>query len=387
MVIHVSFSRIKVAVVGGGVIGVSTAQHLARAGADVILLTESALTSGASGRSLSWLNSAGMWREPYHRLRMAGIDRYRTLSAQQPDLRWLRFAGGLVWYAEEKAAELRQRHDHDVAHGYDSHLLGPDRVGAHTPGVNATAIPGTGAIWNPGEGWVDLPSLVQFLIKDFVERGGKLVTKAGKCTVRSKAGSITGVATKSGQLVGADAVVLAAGAAVPAMVADLGITIPDATPVSFLVTSRPVHHPLRAVLNTPRVSLRPTPEGGLAVDSDWVNAHITIVADGSYEVPPSIIESLLAEVSLVLEGSPKLEAAWSGIGPKPVPGDGEPVLGRVDDVSGLYLAFTHSGATLGLIVGELLAYEITTGTPHPMLDEFNVRRFGGGGANGASRRR
>ena len=25
-----------------------------------------------------------------------------------------------------------------------------------------------------------------FLIKDFVERGGKLVTKAGKCTVRSK---------------------------------------------------------------------------------------------------------------------------------------------------------------------------------------------------------
>src|SRR4029450_4986509 len=112
-----SFSRIKVAVVGGGVIGVSTAQQLARAGVDVILLTEGALTSGASGRSLSWLNAAGMWREPYHRLRMAGIDRYRTLSAQQPGVRWLRFAGGLVWYIEDKAAEVRQRHDHEVAHG------------------------------------------------------------------------------------------------------------------------------------------------------------------------------------------------------------------------------------------------------------------------------
>jgi fructosyl amine oxidase (glucosone-forming) len=382
-----SFSRIKVAVVGGGVIGVSTAQQLARAGADVILLTESALTSGASGRSLSWLNSAGLWREPYHRLRMAGIDRYRTLSAQQPGLRWLRFGGGLVWYTEDKAAELRQRHDHEVAHAYDSHLLGRDRVSGHTPGVNAAAIPDTGAIWNPGEGWVDLPSLVQFLIKDFVERGGKLVTKAGKCTIRSKAGSITGVATKTGQLVGADAVVLAAGAAVPAMVADLGLTIPDATPVSLLVTSRPVHHPLRAVLNTPRVSLRPTPDGALAVDSDWANAHITRTADGSYEVPPSIIESLLAEAPLVLEGTPRLEAAWCGIGPKPVPGDGESVLGRVDDVTGLYLAFTHSGATLGLIAGELLAYEIMTDAPHPMLDEFNVRRFGEGGAHGVSRRR
>ena len=64
-------SSIKVAVIGGGVIGVSTAQQLARAGADVILLTENEPSSGASGRSLSWLNAAGMWREPYHRLRMA----------------------------------------------------------------------------------------------------------------------------------------------------------------------------------------------------------------------------------------------------------------------------------------------------------------------------
>jgi glycine/D-amino acid oxidase-like deaminating enzyme len=382
-----SFSRIKVAVVGGGVIGVSTAQQLARAGADVILVTEGALTSGASGRSLSWLNAAGIWREPYHRLRMAGIDRYRTLSAQQPGVRWLRFAGGLVWYPEDKAAELHQRHDHEVAHGYDSHLIGRDQVSALTPGVEMAAIPDTGAIWNPGEGWVDLPSLVQFLIKDFVEHGGKLVTKAGKFIVRSKAGSITGVTTRNGHLVGADVVVLAAGAAVPVMAADLGITIPDATPVSLLVTSRPVHHPLRAVLNTPRVSLRPTPDGGLAVDSDWANAHITRTADGSFEVPPSIIESLLDEASRVLQGRPKLEAASCGIGPKPVPGDGEPVLGRVHDVAGLYLAFTHSGATLGLIVGELLAYEITIGTPHPMLEEFNVGRFREGGAHEVSRQR
>jgi glycine/D-amino acid oxidase-like deaminating enzyme len=318
---------------------------------------------------------------------MAGIDRYRTLSAQQPGLRWLRFAGGLVWYADDQGEELRQRHDHEVAHGYDSHLLQRHEVSAHTPGVNAAAIPDIGAIWNPGEGWVDLPSLVQFLIKDFVEHGGKLVTKAGKCTVRSKAGSITGVSTKNGHLVGADAVVLAAGAAVPAMVADLGITIPDATPISLLVTSRPVYHPLRAVLNTPRVSLRPPPDGALAVDSDWANGHITRTADGSYEVPPSIIESLLDEASLVLQDTPKLEAAWRGIGPKPVPGDGESVLGRVDDVTGLYVAFTHSGATLGLIAGELLAYEIMTGAPHPMLDEFNVRRFGEGDVHGVSQRR
>ncbi len=164
-------SPIKVAVVGGGVIGASTAQQLARAGADVILLTETALASCASGRSLSWLNSAGTWSEPYHRLRMVGIDRYRTLSAQQPGLRWLRFAGGLAWYADNTDEVLRRRHEHAVAHGYDSHLLARDEISARTPGVNSAVIPDGGAIWNPGEGWVDLPSLVQFLIKDFAGTG------------------------------------------------------------------------------------------------------------------------------------------------------------------------------------------------------------------------
>ena len=366
---------IKVAVLGGGVIGVATADQLARAGADVILLTESELTNGASGRSLSWLNAAGMWREPYHRLRMAGIDRYRTLSAQQPGVRWLRFPGGLTWYPQDKDEELRRRHDHEVAHGYDSHMLKPEDVSAHTPGVNAAAIPDTGAIWNPGEGWVDLPSLVQFLIRDFVERGGQLVTRAGKCSLLSKADSVTGVATQAGQVVEADAVVLAAGAAVPGIVADLGITIPDATTIALLVTSRPVHHPQRAVLNTPRVSMRPTPDGALAIDSDWTNAHLTRGADGRYQAPEAIIKALLVEASMVLQGRPELESAWYGIGPKPIPGDGEPVLGHVDHVGGLYVAFTHSGATLGLIAGELLAYEIITGAAHPMLVDFNLRRF------------
>jgi glycine/D-amino acid oxidase-like deaminating enzyme len=368
-------SPIKVAVLGGGVIGVSTAHQLARAGADVILLTESQLTNGASGRSLSWLNAAGMWREPYHRLRMAGIDRYRTLSAQQPDVRWLRFAGGLAWYPQDKDEELRRRHDHEVAHGYDSHLLKPEDVSTHAPGVNPAAIPDTGAIWNPGEGWVDLPSLVQFLIRDFVERGGQLVSNAGECTVRTNGGSVAGVVTGRGEFFGVDAAVFAAGAAVPQMLADLEITIPDATTIALLVTSRPVHHPLRAVLNTPRVSMRPTPEGALAIDADWTNAHITRSGDGRYQVPEAIIEALLAEASLVLNGRPELETAWYGIGPKPIPGDGEPVLGRVDHVGGLYVAFTHSGATLGLIAGELLAYEIITGAAHPVLVEFNLRRF------------
>ena len=44
-------------------------------------------------------------------------------------------------------------------------------------------------------------------------------------------------------------------------------------------------------------------------------------------------------------------------------------------VAGLHVAFTHSGATLGLIAGELLADQIVTGEAHPLLATFGPGRF------------
>jgi glycine/D-amino acid oxidase-like deaminating enzyme len=162
---------------------------------------------------------------------------------------------------------------------------------------------------------------------------------------------------------------------VPQQAAQFGVTVPDATTTALLIKARPVATPLRAVLNTPRVSLRPTPDGCLVADADWTESQIELLADGSYRVPAQTITDLLAEASHVLTGRPPLSAAGYGIGPKPVPGDGEPVLGQLGDISGLYVAFTHSGATLALIIGELLAYEITAGQLHPLLEPFRPDRF------------
>jgi glycine/D-amino acid oxidase-like deaminating enzyme len=58
-----------------------------------------------------------------------------------------------------------------------------------------------------------------------------------------------------------------------------------------------------------------------------------------------------------------------------MPDDDEPVLGRVQGIAGLHVAFTHSGATLGLIAGELVADEIVSETAHPLLEPFRPDRF------------
>ncbi|CAH2394742.1 NAD(P)/FAD-dependent oxidoreductase [Mesorhizobium ventifaucium] len=366
-----------VVVVGAGIFGASTALHLARLGLDVTIVNDGAPSNGASGRSLSWLNSARRADTAYHRLRLAGIDRYRTLAATRPQTAsWLCFYGGLTWDADDEANQIASMWQLEQDIGYDALLLEPAAVGAVTPGIDASAITPQGAIFNPGEGWVDLPSLIDLLLNEFRSRGGKLVQDAGRVRIVATGGRASGVVTAGGAPVEADAVVLAVGPATPSMLAEIGVHVPDATPISLLLKTKPIKTDLRAVLNTPRVAMRPTPDGALVLDSAWSEEEVVVNSDGTYTVHDKTVTALLDEASAVLEGNPRLQLATHAVGPKPIPGDGEPVLGSVETIADLYVAFSHSGATLGLIVGELLAKEVASGNPHPMLATFRANRFG-----------
>ncbi|WP_138415766.1 NAD(P)/FAD-dependent oxidoreductase [Sinomonas gamaensis] len=366
--------RRHVAVLGGGVIGVSTAVHLLRAGAEVTLVTEGELASGASGRSLSWLNSAGVRSSEYHALRMAGIDRYRTLFAEDPSREWLQFGGGVYWDKGDDAATVG-RHAYERAHAYDSHLVTPATVADFTPGLNPDALAET-SVYNPGEGWVSLPHLIEHLMGEFTRRGGVLKANAGTARVEvDDAGRAAAVVTPGFGTLAADAVVVACGAQTPDVVAPLGVRIDNGSPVAMLVVTEPLEHRVKAVLNTPRAAIRPNPGSTIAIDHDWYEEHIVRDASGEYSIPEPVVDELLEEASRLLEGTPRLKADSWKLGLKPIPGDGEPVFGELQKVPGCYAAFTHSGATLALIAGELIAGEILSGARHPMLATFRPERF------------
>lgn len=364
------------AVLGGGILGVSTAVHLLRGGASVVLVTEGELASGATGRSLSWLNSAGKRSDAYHHLRMAGIDRYKTLFAQDPTREWLQFGGGLYWAGAGEASKAEERHAYEHSHGYDSHLVKPEQIAALTPGVDPTAVSDV-AVFNPGEGWVSLPHLVDFLMEEFNSRGGRLVTGARRCRVVSTGGRASGIEGQDGVVYEADHVVVACGAATPEVVREHGVHIADGSPVSALVITEPADSGLKAVLNTPRAAIRPNPGGTFAIDHGWYEEKIVETADGTFSIPREVIDELTEEASRLLAGNPELKAASWKIGRKPIPGDGEPVFGELKKLPGCFVAFSHSGATVGLIAGELLSSEILTGEKHPMLAAFRPERFDG----------
>jgi glycine/D-amino acid oxidase-like deaminating enzyme len=366
-----------VVVIGGGIFGVSTAVHLARLGVSTTLINDGPLANGASGRSLAWLNSARRRSHAYHRLRLEGLDRYRSLALDHPGAAWLRFHGGLTWDADDDRNEVADVFEYERALGYPAELLSPNGVNERVPGVDARAVTRQGAIFNPGEGWVDLPSLIGVLAREFEATGGTIVTDAGRAAVDIKEGRARGATSASGQRWMADAVLLAVGGEVPTVLAKAGVHIADQTPVALLVRTKPVAHPLKAVLNTPRVAIRPTPDGAFALDSAWSEEEIIVRVDGNHEVRQSTLDGLLAEASKVLAGNPQLELDSYGIGLKPIPGDGDPVFGELQAIPGYFVAFSHSGATLGLITGELLAAEIASGRREPLFADFRPERFVG----------
>jgi glycine/D-amino acid oxidase-like deaminating enzyme len=69
------------------------------------------------------------------------------------------------------------------------------------------------------------------------------------------------------------------------------------------------------------------------------------------------------------------ELVASNVAMRPIPGDGFPSVGAVEGLAGYYEAITHSGITLGIIIGRLLSQEVVGGTVDDLLRPFRPRRF------------
>jgi glycine/D-amino acid oxidase-like deaminating enzyme len=193
-------------------------------------------------------------------------------------------------------------------------------------------------------------------------RDGVRVTGIGE-----SGGRIDTILTSAGPL-RADHVVLAAGAETATLCASLGIDVPVDAPPGLLVHSKPLPPILNGLVIAPELHVRQTAEGRLVAGSDFGGT------DPGTD-PQKAAAELFAKLKAFLKSDEGLDMDFFTIGYRPTPRDGFPIIGRVKDVGGLYVAVTHSGITLAPALGLFAAQEILQSTEEPLLSPYRLSRF------------
>ncbi|MFT3853590.1 MAG: FAD-binding oxidoreductase [Ilumatobacteraceae bacterium] len=364
----------RVAVVGGGILGLSTAVRLAENGASTVLLEQSQLGAGASLRSFAWLNAKNKEPFEYHMLNVAGMAEYSLLALELGAGGWLHRVGTADWASGEAArAVVEQRVERLHSWGYPSSWLTRDELRRIEPAITLADDVERVAFYG-NEGYVYVAELLSLLRLRAAELGVELLTGTGVSEIEQAAGAVVGVRTDRGERVSADAVAICAGPRTGALAATLGVELPmRAEWPGLLAVTAPLPMRMRIAVQTPEVAIRPDGGGRLLLQAAQLDDEITI-ATPTDPLPPSAHKTLERSVKLVPSlAEARLESATIAL--RPSTADGLPAVGALPGVEGAYVALAHSGVNLSPMLGRLLAREIVFGERHPCLADFRPERF------------
>ncbi|MEE2041121.1 FAD-dependent oxidoreductase [Nocardiopsis sp. CT-R113] len=359
----------EVTVIGGGIIGAATAWRLTLAGARVTVLErEPAPARGTSAASFSRATAFGKAPRTYFELNRAGVRELHRLHDE--GVPGFRPCPSLVWgdgspkLAEAVAAAART--------GYEAHCAAPEDAGL-PEGADRAALPAlVGRL--PAEGWVDLPAMAVWMLDRARDHGAEVRFGAEAAGVRTGAdGAVLGVGLSDGGLVEADVVVNAAGARGQEVAALVGGPL-ALDPTLGLLADLPLPGGADTMLLGPDVSIRPAGPDSVLVRSDTVDARL-----GADHPSDARLDDLVTElVGCAAAVLPRLSGARPEavrLGTRAYPADGHASVGFLSTAPGYYEAVTHSGATLGPLLGRLAAAEILSGRRDPLLTPFTPDRF------------
>jgi glycine/D-amino acid oxidase-like deaminating enzyme len=350
----------EIIVIGAGIIGASIAWHLTKAGARVAVLSDSGAGGVATPNSFAWINASWGNPEGYFRLRIRAMAEWRRLAKDVPALP-LTWCGGLCFDLPPDRLEAYAA-EHS-SWGYGIERVDRGRAGAIEP--NLVDPPGF-AVYVAEEGVAEPVAAAKTLLAD-AERGGARVIVGAVERLALSNGKVTGVVV-SGETIGADEVVVAAGTGAPAIAATAGVRLPLDTPPGLIVHSRPYRKLLNGLVHAERLHMRQTAEGRIIAGSDFAGGD-------PGENPQATARELFAVTKAALHGADGLELDFHTVGYRPTPADGFPVISRADGVDGLYIAVTHSGITLAPAVGLFATREILDGARDALLAPYGLERF------------
>jgi D-amino-acid dehydrogenase len=414
-------ARFDVAIVGGGVIGVATADLLAVRGARVVLLERAEVASGASYGNAGWISPShgtplpapGVIRQalkwlfdpesPFYvkprldlalarwllgflrastaeraratcqinrELILASLSLYEKLAAE-PELGFGFARNGLVVACASDEGLVKARRELELIRAEDGEgvALGLEELRARVPAASPTL---RGGVFFPEDAHLDPAHLVRALAARAAARGATILPGQEVLSFELAGRRIAKLVATRGDFA-ADQVVLAAGAWSPALAAQLGLRVPvqAAKGYSVLVRRPADFGEVPVLLSEAKVAVTPL--------GDSLRFAGTLELAGvDLSVNARRVRAILRAVERFLPGlgaGERLET-WRGL--RPLTPDDRPIIGRPLALDNLVLATGHgmSGISQGPMTAQLVV-ELLAGEPLSLsLEPFAPYRFG-----------
>jgi glycine/D-amino acid oxidase-like deaminating enzyme len=369
-----------VAVIGVGIVGASAVHALTGAGARVIALDAGVPGTGTSGSSFAWVNAVRKEPEVYHRLNAEGMAAHRHLARELGGDAGYHEGGSLEWAEGGDAErELRARVERLAGRGYSAQWISAERALSMDPGLSIPESVGEAAFY-AADGWLDAPRLIGHLLAAASASGAEIREATRVRSLRVRDDCVEALVVDGGEIV-AESVLVCVGPATQAFLAPLGVIVPvGRVPGLLAVTSRPTA-PLGRVVHAPGIHLRPDASGGLLLGAADIDGLVTDTS--SSEAASAAAARLIERARRVFPPARDVQLVGSRIGVRPMPADGQTIAGRIPGLVNAWVLATHSGVTLGPLLGQLIAAEIVGGTPSPVLAPFRPERFASSGVGAA----
>jgi len=263
-----------VVIIGGGIVGVSTAWFLARQGVSVALCEKGFIAGEQSGRNWGWVRIQG--RDPREvPMAIESLRIWRTLAEDiGEDVGFTE--GGCLYTArnEKQLASLEQWRD--IAHdfGLPTRLISEKEIATQ---VGEAASQWVGGLFTSTDGRAEPHQAGPAIGRAAVRAGATLMTSCAVRGIETEGGRVSAVVTEHGTI-RSSTVLCAAGAWSRRFCASLDIPLPQLQVRGTVVRTAAAESPLQGNVFDERLGIRRRQDGGFTV------AHGTIL---DHSITPS----------------------------------------------------------------------------------------------------
>ena len=376
----------RVVIVGGGVIGCSTAYHLAHMGwKDVVLLERDQLTSGTTWHAAGLMVTFGSTSETSTEFRKYTRDLYSRLEAETGFATGFKPVGFIeVASNADRLEEFRRVAAFNRYCGVDVHEISPQEIKDLFPLARVDDL--KAGFYVKEDGRVNPVDVTMALARGARQQGATILEGVAATGILKKNGAVAGVRTNYGDIQ-AEYVVNCAGMWARQFGEMAGVNIPNQAAEHYYLITEELKDlpPDMPVLEDPsHYGYYREEVGGLMVGlfepvcAPWnINR---IPNDFSFgEIPPDwermtpFLEKAMSRVPITLE----LGIKKFFCGPESFTPDLKPIIGEAPELRNYFVAagLNSIGILTGGGVGRMMAHWIINGTPDVDVTGFNIDRL------------